>query len=123
MVIFFNFLTTSNHLHPLQVENCDSNSPLVVDEDDNVKSDLRLQEIQRMVEDVIFRRVILLQNRGWPRRKKEEKKLHAGIEQRANMSGEKFTFSVYHFLTTVQNKVSNEVVAKIFSCPYKLFNP
>ena len=35
MVIFFNFLTTSNHLHPLQVENCDSYSRLVVDEDDN----------------------------------------------------------------------------------------
>ena len=26
---------TSNHLHPLQVENCDSNSLLVVDEDYN----------------------------------------------------------------------------------------
>ena len=37
MVIFFNFSTTSNHLHPLQVENCDSNSRLVVDEDDNDK--------------------------------------------------------------------------------------
>ena len=35
MVIFFNFSPTSNHLHPLQVENCDSNSRLVVDEDDN----------------------------------------------------------------------------------------
>ena len=34
MVIFFNFSPTSNHLHPLQVENCDSNSRLVVDEDD-----------------------------------------------------------------------------------------
>ena len=32
MVIFFNFSPTSNHLHPLQVENCDSNSRLVVDE-------------------------------------------------------------------------------------------
>ena len=33
-----NFLSpTSNHLHPLQVENCDSNSRLVVDEDDNGK--------------------------------------------------------------------------------------
>ena len=31
---------TSNHLHPLQVENCDRNSRLVVDEDDNVKSGL-----------------------------------------------------------------------------------
>ena len=37
MTIFFNFTTTSNHLHLLQVENCDSNSRLVVDEDDNVK--------------------------------------------------------------------------------------
>ena len=37
MAIFFNFSPTSNHLHPLQVENCDSNSRLVVDEDDNGK--------------------------------------------------------------------------------------
>ena len=37
MAIFFNFQTTSNHLHALQVENCDSNSRLVVDEDDNGK--------------------------------------------------------------------------------------
>ena len=34
MVIFFNFSLTSNHLHSLQVENCDSNSRLVVDEAD-----------------------------------------------------------------------------------------
>ena len=34
VVIFFNFQTTSCHLHPLQVENCGSNSRLVVDEDD-----------------------------------------------------------------------------------------
>ena len=33
----FNFPPTSSHLHPLQVENCDSNSPLVVEEDDNDK--------------------------------------------------------------------------------------
>ena len=38
MAMFFNFKTTSNHLHPLQVENCDSNSGLVVDEDENGKS-------------------------------------------------------------------------------------
>ena len=44
MVIFFNFLTTSNHLRPLQVENCDSNSRLVVDEDDNGK--LRLERVK-----------------------------------------------------------------------------
>ena len=41
MVIFFIFSPTSNHLHPLQVENCDSNSQLVVNEDDNVKSGLK----------------------------------------------------------------------------------
>ena len=37
MTIFYNFYTTSNHLHSLQVENCDSNSRLVVNEDDNGK--------------------------------------------------------------------------------------
>ena len=43
MAIFFNFLTTSNHLHALQVGNCDSNSRLVVDEDDNDK--LRFERV------------------------------------------------------------------------------
>ena len=37
MAIFFNFSPTSCHLRPLQVENCGSNSRLVVDEDDNGK--------------------------------------------------------------------------------------
>ena len=37
VAIFFNLSPTSSHLHPLQVENCDSNSQLVVDEDDNGK--------------------------------------------------------------------------------------
>ena len=41
MTIFFTFSPTTNHLHPLQVENCDSNSRLVVDEDDNVKLGLK----------------------------------------------------------------------------------
>ena len=44
MVIFFNISPTSNHLHPPQVENCDSNSRLVVDEDDNGK--LRLERVK-----------------------------------------------------------------------------
>ena len=44
MAIFFNFTLTSNHFHPLQVENCDSNSRLVVDEDDNGK--LRLERVK-----------------------------------------------------------------------------
>ena len=43
MAIFFNFSLTLNHFHPLQVENCDSNSRLVVDEDDNGK--LRLERV------------------------------------------------------------------------------
>ena len=41
IAIFFNFSPTLNHLHPLQVENCGSNSRLVVDEDDNVNSGLK----------------------------------------------------------------------------------
>ena len=43
MAIFFNFPPTSNHLHTLQVENFDSNSRLVVDEDDNGK--FRLERV------------------------------------------------------------------------------
>ena len=35
MAIFVNLSLSSSHLHPLQGENCDSNSRLVVDEDDN----------------------------------------------------------------------------------------
>ena len=37
MAIFINFSPTLSPLHPLQVENCDSNSRLVVDEDENGK--------------------------------------------------------------------------------------
>ena len=37
VAIFFNFPPTSSYLHPVQVENCDSTSRLVVDEDDNDK--------------------------------------------------------------------------------------
>ena len=43
IAIFFNFSPTSNPIHPLQVENCDSNSRLVVDEDDNGK--FRLERV------------------------------------------------------------------------------
>ena len=45
MVIFLNFYTTSNHLHPLQVGNCDSNSRLVVEGDDNGK--FRTERVKR----------------------------------------------------------------------------
>ena len=41
MAIFFDLSPTSSHVYPLQVENCDSNSRLVVDEDDNVNSGLK----------------------------------------------------------------------------------
>ena len=54
MAIFFNFQTTSNHLHPLQVENCDSNSRLVVDEDDKGESGLKdLPETALLKHDVL----------------------------------------------------------------------
>ena len=41
MAIFLNFTPTPCHLHPLQVENCDSNSRLVVDEMTMVNSGLK----------------------------------------------------------------------------------
>ena len=44
MVIFFNLSPTSSHLHPLQVKNCNSNSWLVVDEDDN--GEFRLERVK-----------------------------------------------------------------------------
>ena len=43
VAIFFNFSSTLSHFHPLQVENCDSNSRLVVDEDENGK--FRLERV------------------------------------------------------------------------------
>ena len=45
LTIFFNFSPTSGHLHPLQGENCDSNSRLVVDEDDHGK--FRLERVKK----------------------------------------------------------------------------
>ena len=42
-VYFFNF-SPSSHFYPLQVENCGSNSRLVVDEDDNGK--FRLERVK-----------------------------------------------------------------------------
>ena len=49
MVIFFIFSPTSNHLHPLQVENCGSNSRLAVAEGDNGK--FRLERVNRINRD------------------------------------------------------------------------
>ena len=45
MAIFFTFSPTSSHLHPLQVENCASNSRLVVAEDDYGK--VRLERVNK----------------------------------------------------------------------------
>ena len=53
MEIFINFSLTSNHLHPLQVVNCDSNSRLVVDEDDNLKGLAQAKIINKSV--ILFR--------------------------------------------------------------------
>ena len=55
MTIFFNFSPTSNHLHPLQVENLDSNSRLVVDEDDNGKSRLERVNSDTNEKNVTFK--------------------------------------------------------------------
>ena len=52
ITIFFNFALTLSHLHPLQVDKCDSNSRLVADEDDN--STFRLEKVKSVVsQDVI----------------------------------------------------------------------
>ena len=51
MAFFFTFLPASNHLHPLQVENCNSNSRLVVDEDDYGK--FRPERVKWMSEDAL----------------------------------------------------------------------
>ena len=37
MAIFIDLSPSSSNFHPLQVENCDNNSRVVVDEDDNGK--------------------------------------------------------------------------------------
>ena len=47
MEIFCNFSPTSNHIRPIQVENCDSNSRLVVDKDDNGK--FRLERVKELI--------------------------------------------------------------------------
>ena len=50
MVIFFTFSPPSSHLHPLQVDNCDRNLQLVVDEDDNGK--FRLEKVGLMIIEI-----------------------------------------------------------------------
>ena len=50
MTIFFTFSPPSNHLHPPQDENCDSNLRFVVDECDNDK--FRLERVNHMRPDI-----------------------------------------------------------------------
>ena len=50
MATFYNFSPTSSHLYPLLVENCDSNSRLGVDEDDNGK--LRLERVNHFCQGI-----------------------------------------------------------------------
>ena len=54
MAIFFNFPPTSSHLHPLQAENCDSNSRLVVDVDDNGKFRPERAKCEHSIEIELF---------------------------------------------------------------------
>ena len=49
MGILFYFSPTAHHLHPLQVENCDCNSRLVVDEDDFGKVRLERFKTQKIM--------------------------------------------------------------------------
>ena len=65
IAIFVNFSLTSNHFHPLQVENCDSNSRLVVDEDDYGK--LRLERVNETALLLVFRGIPNMQHvvLGW----------------------------------------------------------
>ena len=58
MVIFINFSSTSNHLHSLQVENCDGNSQLVVNEDDNGKFRLERVKFTCMLPMVLNRKIV-----------------------------------------------------------------
>ena len=52
MTFFFNFSLTLIHLHSLQVKNCNSNSGLVVNEDDSGK--FRLERFKSTVVMCIF---------------------------------------------------------------------
>ena len=61
ITIYFSHLPpASSHLHSLQVENCDSNSRLVVDGDDNGKFSLeRVKDVYPFINIIIFRHLEL----------------------------------------------------------------
>ena len=56
--IFFHLSPTLSQIHPLQVENCDSNSRLVVDEDDSGK--LRLERVKYRFVGIAIKRLCTL---------------------------------------------------------------
>ena len=66
----FTFSPTSNHLHPLQVENCDSNSRLVVDEDDNGKFRLEMVKRSPRPYHCCWERNVCLSNSIWSQSKR-----------------------------------------------------
>ena len=51
-IVCFYFSPISSHPHPLQVENCDSNSRLVVDEDDNGK--FRPERVKKQIKTTML---------------------------------------------------------------------
>ena len=55
---FSHLPSTSSHLHPLQVEYCDSNSRLVVDEDDNGK--FRIQRVKELKKADLFKATLCI---------------------------------------------------------------
>ena len=63
MTIFFIFPLTANHFHPLQVENCNSNSRLVEDENDNDK--FRLERVKPILPTLVFNPFIDSLNRSY----------------------------------------------------------
>ena len=64
MVIFSNFSPTTSHFHLLQVENCGSNSRLVVDEDDNGK--LKPERVKGVVNWQNTRDNVVPRMQQWP---------------------------------------------------------
>ena len=57
MAIFLNYIKSSSSHHSLQVENCDKNSRLVVNEDDNGK--FRLERVKHVNSSVYYKFRIL----------------------------------------------------------------
>ena len=59
MVVFFHLSPTTSHLHPLQAENCDTNSRLVVDKDENGKFRLERVNKEKIIYAVLLTLILL----------------------------------------------------------------